>query len=158
MLTRHYLSPFVNLWEIIGLQCCKYYHFPSHLWSKFQSSMTIFHHKLLTNRWTNSFITRANISSLIVHPHLLVRATSERRIPTLVASSGSHLAKPTLKLAPTGTHCSLVARTSKCRFAIIHKKHHPRSYHSDIKIPYDPKYHIISYTLQSFGVSWHRFG
>jgi hypothetical protein len=48
MFTQHYLSFLVNFWGIIDSQCCNYYHLPSDFSSKFQSFMTIFHHKLLT--------------------------------------------------------------------------------------------------------------
>ena len=61
MLTQHYLSFLVKKsWEIIDLQCCNYCHLLGKCSSKFQSSMTIFHHKLrtregrvLTNGWTH---------------------------------------------------------------------------------------------------------
>ena len=48
MLTQQFLSFLVN-WGggVIGLQCCNYYHLPSDSSSKFQSSVTIFHHKVL---------------------------------------------------------------------------------------------------------------
>ena len=50
---------------------------------------------------------------LIHSPHLLVRATSERRVPALVATNGSHT-KIALKVPPAGRNRSLVACTSRC--------------------------------------------
>ena len=45
------------LWGIVDLQCCNYCHLPSKFLSKFQSSVTIFHHKLLRREgrdgWTH---------------------------------------------------------------------------------------------------------
>ena len=43
-----YLSFLVILEGLIDLPCCNYCHLPSDFSSKFQSSRTIFHHKLLT--------------------------------------------------------------------------------------------------------------
>ena len=48
MLIQHYLLFFVHSFKIIDLQCCNYRHLPSNFSTKLQSSMTIFHHKLLT--------------------------------------------------------------------------------------------------------------
>ena len=60
MLTQQYLSFLVDFGGVIDLQCCNYCHLPNDFSSKFQSTMTIFHHKLLTregmvlaNRWTH---------------------------------------------------------------------------------------------------------
>ena len=60
MLTQDYLSFLVIVLDIINLQCCNYCHLSSDFSSKFQSYMTIFHHKLLTrggrvlaNGWTH---------------------------------------------------------------------------------------------------------
>jgi hypothetical protein len=36
-----------NLLGGLDLQCCNYYHLPNYFTSKFQSCMTMFHHKLL---------------------------------------------------------------------------------------------------------------
>ena len=52
---------------------------------------------------------------LIAHPHLLVWVIIERRVPTLVATSGCHWLN---KVSPTGGNRSLVARTNKCGWAI----------------------------------------
>ena len=58
-------------WGTIHLQCCNYCPLRSNFSSKFQSSMTTFHHKLLTregrvlaNEWISSII-QDNICSLI---------------------------------------------------------------------------------------------
>ena len=51
---------------------------------------------------------------LIAHPHLLVRATSERWVPTPVATNGwLSLAKSILKVALVGRNRSMVTRTTK---------------------------------------------
>ena len=56
---------------IVDLQCCNYCHFPIDFSSKFQSSMTIFLHKLMTiegrvfGQHMNSSIIHDNIRSLI---------------------------------------------------------------------------------------------
>ena len=55
---------------------------------------------------------------IIAHPHILVWATSERWVPTLVATSGSHWLKQLWKWPPVGRSRSLVARTSMCGWAI----------------------------------------
>ena len=59
---------------IIDLWCCNYYHLPSDFSSKFQSSMTMFYHKLLTregrvlaNGWTHP-------SSMTIFVHLFIRS------------------------------------------------------------------------------------
>ena len=72
---------------ITNLQCCNYCHLPGDLSSKFQSSMTIFHHKLLAR---------------------------EGRV-----------------LANGWAHPSSIIHDNIC--SVIHKKCHPKSYHSDIK-------------------------
>ena len=66
-----FVTPCNFLGEFIDLQCCNYCHLPSDFLSKFQSSMTIFHYKLVTregrvstNGW-NSSITHDNICKLI---------------------------------------------------------------------------------------------
>ena len=58
---------------VIDLQCCNYCRIPSDFSSKFQSSMTILHHKMLTregrvlaNGWTHP-------SSMIVFVHLFIK-------------------------------------------------------------------------------------
>ena len=43
-----FVIPCKLFWGITDLQCCNYCHLPSNFSSKLQSSMTIFHHKLLT--------------------------------------------------------------------------------------------------------------
>ena len=48
MLTQHSLSFLVNFGGIIDLQFCNYCHLQFDFSSQFQSSMTIFHHKILT--------------------------------------------------------------------------------------------------------------
>ena len=48
MLTQYYLPILVIFGGVIDTQCCNYCHLPSDFSSKFQSSMTIFHHKLMT--------------------------------------------------------------------------------------------------------------
>ena len=60
-------------WGIEVLHCCNYCHLPSDFSFKFESSMTIFHHKLLTRKgrvladgWTHP-------SSMIIFVHLFIR-------------------------------------------------------------------------------------
>ena len=74
MLTPHHLSFLVIFFGgggLIDSQSCNYYHLPSDVSSKFHSSMTIFHHKLLTRegmvsiQWMNSSIIHDSIRSLI---------------------------------------------------------------------------------------------
>ena len=75
MSTQHYLSILVIFFwggGIIDSQCCNYRNFPSGVSSKFQSSMTIFHHKsvtsegrVLANGWTHP-------SSMTIFVHLFI--------------------------------------------------------------------------------------
>ena len=55
-----FVIPCRFFWGILDLQCCNYCHLPNNVSSKFQSNMTIFHHRLptregrvLTNGWTH---------------------------------------------------------------------------------------------------------
>ena len=43
-----FVIPCKNIWGIIDLQCCNYYHLTSVFSFKFQSSMIILRHKFLT--------------------------------------------------------------------------------------------------------------
>ena len=69
-----------NFGGIIILECCNSCHLPSGFSSKFQSSMTIFHHKLMrregrvvTNGWTHP-------SSMIVYFHLFIISVIHKAI------------------------------------------------------------------------------
>ena len=66
MLTQHYLSFLVIIWWIIDLHYHKYYHLLSNISSKFQSSMTIFHHKLLTREGIILVNVRTHPSSMTI--------------------------------------------------------------------------------------------
>ena len=73
MLTQHYLSFFVKTnWGIIDLQCCNYYHLPSDSPSEFQSSMTIFHHKLLKREGRRLADGWSHPSSMTIFVHLFI--------------------------------------------------------------------------------------
>ena len=45
---KQFVTPCKFFWGIMELKCCNYCHLSRDFASKFQSSMTIFHHKLLT--------------------------------------------------------------------------------------------------------------
>ena len=74
---------------------------------------------MLHKQWKNyKFIAQLKGNILIAHPHLLVRATNEWWVPALVATNASQWLKQLLKVALSCSNCSLVARTSKCGWAI----------------------------------------
>ena len=78
MLTQHYLSFLVSFWRILDGQWSNWCHLPSDFSSNFQSSLTIFCHKLLTregrvlaNGWTHS-------SSMTIFVHLFIRSVTQK--------------------------------------------------------------------------------
>ena len=60
-----------NFGRFIDLQCCDYCHLPSDFSSKFQSSMTIFHHKLLTREGKVLANERTHSSSMTIFCSLI---------------------------------------------------------------------------------------
>ena len=63
---------------IIDLYCCDYCHLPSEFSSKFQSSMTIFQHKLLTREGRVLADGRTHPPSMTTFVHLFKRSVSRR--------------------------------------------------------------------------------
>jgi hypothetical protein len=61
----------VTFWMIIDLQCCSYSHLPSDFPSKFHSSMTTFHHKLLTREGTVLANGWIETSSMTIFVHFI---------------------------------------------------------------------------------------
>ena len=78
MLTQNDLSFLVNCSGVIDLQCCNYCHLPNDFSSKFQASMTIFHHELLTREGRVSTDGLTHPSSMTIFIKLFIRSVVQK--------------------------------------------------------------------------------
>ena len=88
-------------WGFIDSQCCNYYHLPSDFSYKFQSFITIFHHKLLT-REVRVFANGWRYVKVHCNAHMSFSIATILASHGVTINHGRHVGRSTLKCGISG--------------------------------------------------------